>query len=42
MESGESVVCSRCGGLVPRARAVAHQKYWCPMLPNDDEGAAED
>ena len=42
MESGDNVVCARCRGLVPRARAVAHHDYWCPMLPNNDDDDDDD
>lgn len=30
-EDGSSVVCCKCGALVPRLRADAHTLYWCDM-----------
>ena len=29
MEDGSSVVCSKCGGVVPSCRWRQHQLYWC-------------
>lgn len=35
-ESGESVVCKYCNGLIPRARWEAHTSIWCPSLKRDE------
>ena len=45
MEDGSSLVCSRCGGMVPSARWEEHQKYWCEAAETtghiDDDGMEE-
>ena len=38
MEDGSSIVCSRCGGVVPADRWRQHQQYWCDAI--ETEGAA--
>ena len=38
MEDGSSVVCGRCGGVVPADRWRQHQQYWCDA--NETKGAA--
>lgn len=40
-EDGSSVVCSRCGSLVPTVRAEKHSLYWCEYAthPPDEEEA---
>ena len=38
-DSGQSVVCVRCGDLVPRARWEPHRDLWCRRL--DDGGGEE-
>mmetsp|Transcript_26812 Transcript_26812/g.77320 ORF Transcript_26812/g.77320 Transcript_26812/m.77320 type:complete len:156 (+) Transcript_26812:161-628(+) len=38
MEDGSSVVCARCGGVVPSDRWRQHQQYWCDAI--ETEGAA--
>mmetsp|Transcript_13647 Transcript_13647/g.20450 ORF Transcript_13647/g.20450 Transcript_13647/m.20450 type:complete len:139 (+) Transcript_13647:43-459(+) len=34
-EDGSSVVCSKCGSLVPRARSEEHSLYWCEYATSD-------
>lgn len=34
-EDGSSVVCSKCGSLIPRARSEEHCKYWCEYSESD-------
>jgi hypothetical protein len=38
-EDGSSVVCSKCGSLVPANRAENHSLYWCEFAskPVDDD-----
>lgn len=35
-EDGSSVVCSKCGGLVAKARWDSHSTMWCPALSETD------
>jgi hypothetical protein len=35
-EDGSSVVCTKCGSLIPRSRSEEHCKYWCEFADNDD------
>lgn len=34
-EDGSSLVCTNCGGLVPRDRWQQHQQYWCSNVEQD-------
>ena len=38
MEDGSSMVCGRCGGVVPADRWRQHQQYWCDAI--ETEGTA--
>jgi RNA polymerase-binding transcription factor DksA len=41
-EDGSSVVCSRCGSLVPTVRAEKHSLYWCEFASNSLEDEEDD
>ena len=34
-EDGSSLVCTNCGGLVPRDRWQQHQQFWCSTIEQD-------
>ena len=34
-EDGSSVVCTKCGALIPRLRCDEHSKYWCDFAELD-------
>lgn len=34
-EDGSSIICQKCGGLVPHTRWDAHKLSWCPSLGGD-------
>lgn len=36
-QDGSSVICQRCGALVPRVRMDAHSMYWCSENDDDDD-----
>ena len=36
MEDGSSVVCSKCGGMVPAARWQQHAAYWCQAVEDEE------
>ena len=35
-QDGSSIICQKCGGLVPQTRWEVHQNKWCPSLGTDD------
>jgi hypothetical protein len=37
-QDGSSVVCIKCSSLIPRARFLQHQLYWCEQNENEIEG----
>ena len=39
MEDGSSVVCGRCGGVVPADRWRHHQQYWCDAIETEGKAA---
>ena len=41
-EDGSSVVCSKCGSLVPRIRAENHSLYWCEFSSNEMNEEGDD
>mmetsp|Transcript_28651 Transcript_28651/g.48360 ORF Transcript_28651/g.48360 Transcript_28651/m.48360 type:complete len:147 (-) Transcript_28651:210-650(-) len=41
-EDGSSVVCTKCGSLVPAARSEAHSKYWCEFATDCESDVEND
>lgn len=41
-EDGSSVVCSKCGSLIPRVRAQNHSLYWCEFSGNEMNESDDD
>eukprot|EP00565_Helicotheca_tamesis_P001843 CAMPEP_0185723274 /NCGR_PEP_ID=MMETSP1171-20130828/169_1 /TAXON_ID=374046 /ORGANISM="Helicotheca tamensis, Strain CCMP826" /LENGTH=162 /DNA_ID=CAMNT_0028390947 /DNA_START=208 /DNA_END=696 /DNA_ORIENTATION=+ len=37
MEDGSSIVCSKCGGVVPSGRWQQHQRFWCDAIETEEE-----